>query len=268
MGELIQFCHDNRHYIKCLHLIPLTETWEEGEFETDITTTTEDVEQIINEAFPGQRVDFVPAGLSECMRRVGQFFHKPPVQFGGVHPNCESGAYLVSDGELYRPASYYLKRPLEDVAQDMVVLSRRIDARLARLDPDRRLQKLRGRLVVCRTFARLVLSSVNFRRVIRGNRLLGALRIAVGYALGRQPEDLIRKYTNIQGLMLMIVLPFEEYHSVESARLENCFAAFAYLDPDTEQVKTVPVCMWRMYNTDVQRRLAEKYRAQAVASPT
>ena len=268
MADLIQFCHDNRHYIKCLHLIPLTETWKEGEFETDITTTTEDVEEIINEAFPGERVDFVPAGLSECMRRVGQFFHKPPVQFGGVHPNCESGAYLVSDGERYRPASYYLKRSLDDIAQDMVVLARRIEGRLARLDPDRWLQRLRGRLLICRTFAGLVLRSVNFKRVTKGNPLLALLRIAVGFALGRRPEDLIRRHTNVQGLMLMIVLPFEEYHSVESARLENCFAAFAYLDPDTDEVKTVPVCMWGSYKPNVQRKLAQKYRAETVASST
>jgi len=63
MQDLVEFCHANRDYIQFLHLIPLTETWEEGEFETDVTTTVEDVEQIIDEAFPEDKVEFLPAGL-------------------------------------------------------------------------------------------------------------------------------------------------------------------------------------------------------------
>jgi len=267
MADLIQFCHDNRHFIKCLHLIPLTETWEEGEFATDITTTTEDVEQIIDDAFPEGHVEFLPAGLSESLRRVGRFLHKPPARFGGVHPNCESGAYLVSDGQRYRPASLYLKRPLAEVAQEMDRLCAKIDGKLAKLDPDKPFQRLRGRLLIARTFARLFLGSVNFRAVMKGNRVLGVLRILFGLLLGRRLEDLVRRHTHVQGLMLMIVLPFEEYHSVESARLQNCFAGFAYEDPDTGEVKTIPVCMWGQYKNDIQRRLADKYRAESLSSP-
>jgi len=268
MADLIQFCHENRDYIKCLHLIPLTETWEEGEFATDVSTTTEDVEQIIDEAFPDESVVFLPAGMSENLRRVGQFLHRPPVRFGGVHPNCESGTYLVSDGERYVPASHYLKRPLDEIAQELTAGCAKIDAKLARLDPQRRFQRLRGRLLIARTFAGLVLRSLNWKRILKRNRALRALAILGGLLIGRRAEELICKHTHVQGLMLMIVLPFEEYHSVESARLQHCFAGFAFEDPDTGAVRTVPVCMWGEYKNTVQRKLAEKYKAETIATST
>jgi uncharacterized radical SAM superfamily Fe-S cluster-containing enzyme len=45
MRDLIDFCHESRDFISSMHLIPLTETWPEGTFKTDICTTMEDVEQ-------------------------------------------------------------------------------------------------------------------------------------------------------------------------------------------------------------------------------
>jgi hypothetical protein len=63
----------------------------------------------------------------------------------------------------------------------------------------------------------------------------------------------------------MIVLPFEEYHSVESARLQHCFAGFAYEDADDGRVKTLPVCVWGLYKSDIQRRIAEKYETRVAA---
>ncbi|NIR01354.1 MAG: hypothetical protein GTN78_14340, partial [Gemmatimonadales bacterium] len=74
----------------------------------------------------------------------------------------------------------------------------------------------------------------------------------------------LRRHTNVKDAMLMIVLPFEEYDSIESARLCNCFAGFAYEDPDTEQVSVMPVCIWGLYKRDVQRRIAEKYALEEV----
>jgi len=55
------------------------------------------------------------------------------------------------------------------------------------------------------------------------------------------------------------VLPFEEYHSVESARLQDCPSAFAYGDPETGAVRTVPVCLWGVYKNGIQRRIMESY---------
>ncbi len=260
MGDLIQFCHDNRDYIKGMHLIPLTETWEEGTFETDVTTTTEDVEQIVDEAFPDGKVEFFPMGPSESLRRSCEFFGTAPLRFGGVHPNCETATYLVSDGERYRPLSYYLKRPLDDIAQELIVRCKKIDAKLAGLDPSRGLYRLWGRLIIIRGLAGLARRSVNFDRLLRGNRTLAVLRILGGLLTGQTQEEVLRRHTDIKAAMLMVILPFEEYHSVESARLENCPSAFAYEDPATGKVKTVPVCMWRMYRNDILREIAARYQ--------
>jgi uncharacterized radical SAM superfamily Fe-S cluster-containing enzyme len=262
MRGLIDMCHDSRS-IKCLHLIPLTETWEEGEFETDASTTTEDVEQIINEGFPDEEVEFVPAGITENFRAAAGFFGEAPMKFGGVHPNCESGTYLLSDGERYHALSYYLKRPVSDLAEDMVACARRINPKLARLNPSRALHKLRGRTIVLRSLGGLLLKSLNFRRVFRGSPVLSVLRILWGSLRGRRLKDLLRAHTNVHDAMLMIVLPFEEYHSVESARLQHCFAGFVFEDPDDGQVKTIPVCVWGLYNRDLERRIAERYAAAA-----
>jgi hypothetical protein len=59
----------------------------------------------------------------------------------------------------------------------------------------------------------------------------------------------------------MIVLPFEEYHAIDGARLQNCTAGFAIEDPETGEVKTIPVCSFSLYKTDIQRKLAAKYAA-------
>ena len=266
MRDLIDYCHENRSFIKCMHLIPLTETWEEGEFETDVATTTEDVEQIIDDAFPEGKVEFLPMGPSASLKQAFDFFGAAPLRFGGVHPNCETATYLLSDGTRYRPLSDYLKRTLDELGEEIVSGCKRIEPKLARLDPGKWLQKWRGRLIVIRAFGPLVARSLNSRMVFKGNRLLAVMRILGGLMLGKKLKNLLRAHTNVQGAMLMVILPFEEFHSVESARLENCPSAFAYEDPDTGEVRTVPVCMWGLYKNDVQRRIAAAYAGEAVSA--
>ncbi len=264
MRDLIDFCHQGRSYIKCLHLIPLTETWSEGELDDDVVATTlEDVERIIDEAFPEGRVEFIPMGPSESLRKSLSFFGTAPLKFGGVHPNCETATYLLSDGQQYWPLSRYLKRPMDEIAERVVSRAREIDGKLAGLDPARFLQKWRGRLLVLRTFGSLVAGSLNFKVLLKGSRVLAAVRILGGLLVGKKLKHLLRKHTNVQDAMLMVILPFEEYHSVESARLQDCPSAFAFEDPDTGEVRTVPVCLWSLYKNDIQRKLAEKYTAKA-----
>ena len=57
----------------------------------------------------------------------------------------------------------------------------------------------------------------------------------------------------------MVILPFEEYHSIEGQRLRTCTAGFAFQDPDTEEIRTVPVCSWSLFRDDVERKISEKY---------
>jgi sulfatase maturation enzyme AslB (radical SAM superfamily) len=264
MARMLELCHEHKS-IKCMHLIPLTETWEEGEFETNISTTTEDVEHIIDDAIPDEKVEFVPAGLSEWLRPAMRFFGGAPLKFGGVHPNCESGTYVISDGERYHAVSYYLKRPLTEVAAEGVRRLRDLNPRLERLDPASRWQRLRGRLMVIRTLGGLALSALRSDRILRGNRALSVARIAAGALLGRRMKEVLRRNTNVRDAMLMIVLPFEEYHSVESARLQYCFAGFAYEDADDGRVRTLPVCVWGLYKSNIQRKIADKYEARVAA---
>jgi hypothetical protein len=263
MGNLIQFVHNSSSFIKCLHLIPLTETWKEGEFDTDVATTTEDVEQIVNEAMPGEKVEFVPMGLTVHLKRVLNVFGGAPLEFAGAHPNCESAAYLVSDGERFHGLGAYLKMPLAELAGQVVDRAKKIDPKLARLDLNRRWHRLRARALVLRTFAPLAFRALDLRRIFDGKPIRGVLCVLGGVAVGRKLKDQLRKHTHLQNAMLMVILPFEEYHSVEAARLQGCPSAFAYEDPDTGEVKTLPVCVWGLYKKDIQRRLAEKYRTEA-----
>jgi len=261
MADLIAFCHENRDIISAMHLIPLTETWEEGEFEADVTTTIEDVEQIVDEAIPDEKVEFVSAGLGSYLTKAMSFFGSPRLTFGGAHPNCESMTVLLSDGERYRPLSHYLKRPLEDAARQIVEIGRRLDSRLARLSTEPWLQRWQGRLIVIRALVGPALATLDLRKIMKGNPALAILRVLGGLLVGRRLKDQLRKHTNVRGTLHMIVLPFEEYHSIEGARLENCPSGFAYEDPDTGEIKTIPVCAWSLYRDDIQRRIAEKYSA-------
>jgi hypothetical protein len=261
MGDLIAFCHENREMISAMHLIPLTETWEEGEFATDITTTIEDVEQIVAEAIPDDKAEFMSAGIGTYLKTAASFFGSPRITFGGAHPNCESMTMLLSDGERFRPIGHYLKRPLDDVARDIVVLGRQLEEKLAGLSPARWAQRWRGRLIILRTLLGPARRSLDLRRIFRGSPTWRLFRILAGLAFGRGLKDLLRRHTTIHAVLHMLVLPFEEYHSIEGARLENCPSGFVYEDPDTGEIKTVPVCAWSLYRTGIQRRIAEKYAA-------
>ena len=267
LGDLIAFCHENRRFIKDLHLIPLTETWEEGEFETDVATNIEDVERIVNDAFPDDTVEFLPAGLASHLKRAITFFGSPRLTFGGAHPNCESAALLVSDGERFRPVNHFLRMPLNDLGAEVVRRAKPLEKRLAHLDPDRSLQRWRGRFLVLRALGGLGLRVLDRKKIFRGNSLLAMLRAAGGVLIGRRLKDQLRRYTRFSDTLLMIILPFEEYHSIEGERLQNCPSGFAFLDPDTEQVKTIPVCGYSLYRDELERKIADKYREKTPAAP-
>jgi len=267
MADLIAFCHANRRFINNLHLIPLTETWEEGAFETDAATNIEDVERIVDEAFGDERVEFLPAGLASHLKQSLAFFGSPRLTFGGAHPNCESATILFSDGERFHPINYFLKMPLSELGAEIVRRAKPLEARVARLDPKRFLQRWRGRLLVLRTYLGLARRAFDGRKIFRGNPTLGLLRVVGGVLLGRRLKDQLRRHTRFRDTLLMVILPFEEYHSIEGERLQNCPSGFAFLDPDTDRVKTIPVCGYPLYREAIERRIAEKYQSQPEAVP-
>lgn len=266
MRGLIDFCHENRDYIQAMHLIPLTESWEEGEFEAEVSTTIEDVERIIDEAFPEGKVEFLPMGLTIHLQTILDFLGLDQVRIRGVHPNCESETYVVSDGKRYWPLSRYLKRSLADIGEEVVRRCIKLSPKLKRLDRNRRLHRLWGEYLIFKEFIHLPFNAVNVKAITGGSRLLTILRIIGGLIAGKRPKDLLRKYTNTHAVMLMIVLPFEEPHSVESARLHRCFSGFAIEDPETGEIKTIPTCTWSMYRKEIQKKIAEKYKSSPVTS--
>ncbi|MCD6416274.1 MAG: radical SAM protein [Planctomycetes bacterium] len=270
MRDLVDFCHEGRDYISSLHLIPLTETWPEGTFETDVCTTMEDVEQIIDEAFPEEKVEFVPAGTGHYLERAMTFFGSPRLTFGGVHPNCESATFFLSDGEGYHPIGHYLRKPLDEIAEQVILRANKIEGKLEELDPGRWFQRLRGRLIVVKALGGLVLGGLDFKKLMKGNRFISTLLITGGFLLGKRLKDLLRKYTNMSHTLAMIVLPFEEYHSIDGQRLLNCAAAFAFEDPDTDEVRLIPTCSFLHYKDGIYRKIAEKYRGvkSELPSPT
>ena len=259
MPDLFRFTHENRSIIRRLFFIPLTEMWDPGLYETAVMTTPEDVEQILQDSFPGEPLDFIPAGLFGRLQPARRFFGSEFIHFAGVHPNCESTTFLVSDGERWRPLSQFLKRPVTEVAAEVVALAKKLNPRLDRLDPERWLQRWRGRLLVIRAYGRLALRVADSKKILKGNRALRLLRILGGLMVGRKPNAVLQRHTNVHDLVSATVLPFEEWHSADPGRMKQCSAVFAYLDPDTDRVATVPFCMWCHYRKDTYKRISAKY---------
>jgi len=269
IADLIQMCHEHRSHIKGLYFLPLAETWEPGRFEHDITTTIEDVEDIAAAAFPHSRLEFVPLGLQRHVSKALAFFGAGAKQtFQAVHPNCESGTILISDGERYRPLGDYLRRPLHQIAGEAVARAQRIGPLLARLDPRRRAQRLAGKLLVMGVFGGLALRSFDLGKVMADRPRIRAVRLLGGLLAGRPPGELVRQHTTLRGALTVIVLPFEETHSLETARLQWCGAGFAYEEAATGEVKTIPACAWWLYNVEILKQIMAKYgKAKEPASP-
>ena len=267
IADLFALCHEHRSHVKGLYFLPLTETWEEGKFETDITTTIEDIEQIVNEAFPSdEKVTYLPLGVQARVGSALAVFGAGARQtFVQIHPNCESGTRFYSDGERYRPISYYLRRPLDDVAAEMVRRVGAIEATLAGLDATRAIDRLRGRWIVLRALGPLVYRAVDLRRVFKGHPWLTIPRLLGGLLLGRPLGDQFRRHSRLREKLDSIILPFEESHSLESERLERCAAAFGFEDPETGEVRMVPGCAWPLYSREILRGLAAKYGTASAA---
>jgi hypothetical protein len=260
IGDLLQFCHDRRDLISDIALIPLTENWNPGEFEVSVRTTMEDVEKMVQQSVPGGAVEFIPAGLSYTMRKPRSFFDRGApsevLLFAGVHPNCESMTLLLSDGGSYRSINHYLKKPLSELALECTALSRQIEPQLDRLDPNKFFQRLRGQFLVIRTLgwwgfrrARIWrlkpirrLASAAFWHVYRKALRLVGIR-------SRRPRTLVR----------VAVVPIEEQHSIDAARLMSCKAVFAYEDVEDGRVKFFPACSWYPYRNPLLEKISKKY---------
>ncbi len=263
LADLIQCCHENREVIDSLGLIPLTENWEPGEFERGCQTTREDVEKMVQERVAGGKVEFMPAGFFEFLRRPRSFFRassrSETLMLGGVHPDCESVTMLVSDGEKYISINNWLRVPIGRLCEEAILRGRALEPKLARLNPEKRFQRLWGQLLVLKTFLPLARKGIDRRKLFRGSMVLCLLRMLGAVLRGRTLREAAHTYMDPPHILQLAVLPFEEPHSVESSRLQNCKAAFAYEDVTDGQVKSIPACLWYTYRNHILRKVAEKY---------
>ena len=261
IGDLVQFVHENRDLISDLGIIPLTENWKPGEFDAAKTTTMEDVEKMVQQAVPD--VEFIPSGLAYAMRKPRSFFRKSPrsevLLLAGVHPNCESMTLLVSDGTRYRGINYYLAKPLSQVAVDLAARSKAIEPRLDRLDPKKFFQRQRGRLLLLATFMPYLLRTIRWSRLADGKPVRGFFKFVFGQLFRRQVAEGLASGRRPRRLLRVGMLPFEEQHSVDAARMESCKAVFAYEDVEDGKVKTVPACLWYPYRNPILAKLSKKY---------
>jgi len=263
IGDLIQYVHDNRDLISDLGIIPLTENWEPGTFDAVKTTTMEDVEKMVQQGVPGGEVEFIPSGLAYSAKKPRSFFRKNPrsevLLLAGVHPNCESFTLLISDGKQYRGINHYLKKPFSAAVVEFASLSKKIEPALDKWDPKKFFQRWRGRLLCIRTFLPWALRTIDFVRLADGKPVRGLIKtiwqaifrpqLAEGLAGSRRPRRVLR----------LGMLPFEEQHSIDAARLESCKAVFAYEDTDDGKVKTIPACLWYPYRNPLLEKLSKKY---------
>jgi hypothetical protein len=105
-------------------------------------------------------------------------------------------------------------------------------------------------------------------RGVRLDRILGttglpavakAAKIVTMIAFGHKTKDVMRAHSQLHTVLRVIVLPFEDDANRESARLERCAAAFAYIDPELDRVQTIPVCAWGLHKNRMLAKVTEHY---------
>ena len=263
IGDLIQFVHDNRDLISDLGIIPLTENWEPGTFDAAKTTTMEDVEKMVRQTLPDGEVEFIPSGLAYAMKKPRSFFRKNPrsevLLLAGVHPNCEAMTLLISDGQRYRGINHYLKVKFSQAAVDLAARCKKIEPRLDKLDPKKFFQRWRGRATITRALLPWGLRTIDFEKLADGKPVRGLLKLIFGSLFRKQLPDGLSSSRRPRRVLRVGMLPFEEQHSVDAARMESCKAVFAYEDTEDGKTKYIPACLWYPYRNPLLEKLSQKY---------
>lgn len=255
--ELLDFCHSRRPHLRAVYFMPLAHTWDDEDIQIEAERiTTEDIEQIIDESFPGDRVEFLPASFLGLAQDLMDVLGVKPLPFAGAHPNCESVYLLISDGERYRPLAHYLKGSIYPLAKDLIHSSRKCRAIK---DAGGKVGKIRAWLMLFRILRR----HVRLGRIFKGQGLGKAVHAAQFFAEFLFTRAKIRhamaRHTAAQDAFQIIVLPFEDNQNLETERLEMCPTGFAFWDPSDDKVKHIPTCAWSLYNTKVMKDIVSHY---------
>lgn len=257
MADLIDFCHENRDIVSDLGILPLYENWKPGEFEAETHTSSEDVEKMVQESVSGG-VDFIPAGMTHWLAVMRPFFSKKPglglLNFAGVHPNCESVTFLVSNGQSYGGLNQYINGTFIEAAADLAERGKKIEPKLAKLDPEKRMQRLRGKLISARAMIPLLLRTVNKRRLLTTNW------IKAGLSLWKRRQTKRRTGRSSPASYLrVVVIPLEELKTIDSERLKSCRVGSLYENVETGETEVIPHCIWFPYRNPIMKQISEKY---------
>ncbi len=256
-AEFLRFSFENSHVIRGIYFMPLIHIWDKKtlDYEPD-RTTHEDVEHIVNDAVAGGNVEFVPLG-SLFLTNLYKIYGIKNMPFLGVHPNCESITYLISDGEKYVSFSNYLKTSLFEFVDDMRNLEKYASAGCKANKIS-----LPGRLALDLKLFGMFRRHLNFGAIVGSRGPAAYLRwagILGNMLMGRKPKDIIRNATRLKGVLQIMILPFEDSKTTESGRLAMCSSCFVYVDPDTDKIKTLPTCTWEKYKKPIMKKVAEKF---------
>ena len=262
LGDLFQFCHENRELISDVGIIPLYESWEPGVFEVDEHTTAEDVEKMVQAAVPDGGVEFIPAGITHWLAVMRPFFRNRPTSgflfFAGVHPNCESITFLIPDGQTYRGINHYINKPLAETAREFADRVKKIEPKLAKLDPKKPFQRLHGKFLCFAAMVPWLLRSINIHNVFGNHPILGMIKTAWNLWKRHRTKRITKRPAPVTYLRVA-VLPFEEQHSIDSERLKSCKVGMPYEDVKTGQIEIIPHCLWYPYRNEILKTIADKY---------
>lgn len=273
LPELFQFCHDRRKTIRGLYLMPLAETSEDmkGQFKERITT--EDIEKIMDESFPEDSINFMPAGFLGEMSTMMKYLKMKPVPFTGAHPNCESLYLLVSDGEKYVPIERYLKGTLDDMCRDLLQVEKNMKKKVDNYDRTIlgrifRSEKMKNRILYMKAFKAMIgviWRNFDLGKTLKGNgpgKIGHFLGLLFGILTGKKSRIIFDRHLRFQKVMQIIILPFEDDRNLETERLSRCPAAFAFWNPDNDKVQYVPVCAWNHFKDKIMKNIVKHYEQE------
>jgi len=179
--------------------------------------------------------------------------------FGGVHPNCESATFLVSDGKEYRSINHYLKLPIGKLFEILTNRTKKMNQRLSRYNPEKFPDRWLGKAIVIKTLFPFLWIAPNYSAIFKGRPVRIILSTLWRAIKGERIERAFSRACGIARVLRVGVLPFEQYQAVESNRLANCRGAFAFEDTKTGQIKFIPTCTWFRFRQDVLKSVTDKY---------
>jgi hypothetical protein len=244
--------------VRGIYFMPLIHTWDKKVLDYNPERTTlEDVEYMVNATIEGGNVEFVPLG-SLSLKNLYRALGIRNMPFVGVHPNCESITYLVSDGAKFVSASKFLKTTLYRFIGDL----RGLEIKISKKYAAGKKPGFIGKACICMGVLGIAAKHVNFGALVgaKGIDAYGKwLGIFGKIIIGRKAKDVLRDDTLIKGALQILILPLEDLKTAEAERLVMCSSCFAYVDPDTDEIKTLPTCTWDNYKKPIMKKVAEKF---------